>query len=68
LIQTAHIAIQSKAISIINKSKSPFFTVIKMFAYMLLFCICALTTMISMLTMADGGDSKVKIVQPSPTV
>jgi len=32
--------------------------------------LCTLTTMTSMLTMADGGDddSKVKIVQPSPTV
>jgi len=44
-----------------------FFAVIKPLAIGL-FCLCALTTMVSMLTMADGGDynSKVKIEQPPP--
>jgi len=44
-----------------------FFVVIKALAAHQ-FCLCALTTMISMLTMADGVDDnlKVKIVQPSP--
>jgi len=62
--------IQSNVTSIINKSNAPnFLRSLKRLLYSY-FAFVLLATMISMLTMADRGDdnSKVKIMQPPPTV